>query len=213
MKIKSISILLLTFLCACATTPRYQPANIQIPVETQFYKLNFPEKEDWKGWSISKKENETIVFKQIKKWPLTGEVLAVTTIAVMRDFLLAEREGLGSEDETANNVMDLEENVLREKGEKKGKYTIKEITRETVKSKNKKLYVMNYKLRTKTGFKGYFYQCSRSDSALYLYFPSEFKNDHVFYRFQIDGAYKPGRFAKPNLKKVLEVIDAFEIKK
>jgi hypothetical protein len=207
-------IVLTTLLCSCATFTNIQLANqgnIKSPLEMPSYRLNLID-EEWKSWGLSRKtDNETLLFEKLKVWPLNGEVQGTIAIMVMKNTVTSQ--GLNySEKEYADKVRNTEEMIMREKGPSEGAYELKDIKKDDITYKGKKLYLMTWTSAKGSAIAASFKRSFFVKGALYLYFPEAFMKNHNFYEFVITEAYIPGSLIPFNLEQVYRVIDGFEIK-
>ena len=213
----TLLLFLAAILSSCATSSIHLAGqgNILSPIEMESYRIKLEDESAWKDWASSKNmENDALVFEYLNQWPLSGEVLGSATITVWKDTLSPDAWKL-SEKNIADNLRNMEEKEMREKGwgDGKRKVELTEVTKETIQHNGKRLYVMKYKAQSGSNVGAYLKQIPVIDAALYIYFPENFRKDHTVYRFLIVDSYKLGRpTAKTGLHHIFPVIDGFELK-
>lgn len=210
-KNRLLLIVLTTLLCSCATIQLANQGNIKSPIEMPTYRINLID-EEWTSWGVAKyTEHEVLNFQKLRIWPLNGRVEGIITITVMKNTVTSQRPNY-TEKEYADNIRTIEEMIMREKGPSEGNYELKDVKKEDITYKDKKLYLMTYTSvrgsAIAASFKGSFFM----KGALYLYFPENFKENHIFYEFIVTEPYIPGSLIPFNLEQVYRVIDGFKIK-
>jgi hypothetical protein len=196
---------------SCATVRLANQGNVKTPIEMKTYRINITDEKSWKDWEASTKpENDTLVLKKLKIWPLNGEVQGVTTITVIKDSIAPQGWNL-TESEHADNIRTIEEKIMREKGPVEGKYEIQEVIKGDFIRNVKKLYFMTWKATQGSGGHANFRRTFDAKCAMYLYFPEGYKNTHSLYRFLIIDSYIPLTMISINIEQIYPIIDAFEI--
>jgi hypothetical protein len=176
------------------------------------YRINITEERSWKEWeATTKPENDTVVLKKLKIWPLTGEVQGATTMMVVGDSIASQGWNL-AETEHADNIRAMEEKVMREQGPVGGNYEILELTKGDLMRNGKKLYSMTWTSSQRVKGLGPGMHTVYSKGAMYLYFPEDFKDTHRFYRFVITDSITPPTFLAVNVEQIYPLIDAFTLK-
>lgn len=203
--------LCLTF-SSCATARLANQGNIKAPIEMKTYRININDKNAWNAWEASTKpENDTLVLKRLRTWPLTGEVQGFTTITVIRDSIASEGWSL-SETAHADNVRAIEENIMREKGSAEGNYEIQELSKGDFMRNGKKLYSITWTASQRREGLGSGKHTVFMKGAMYLLFPEGYKDTHAFYRFLITDAVIPPTFLNVNVEQIYPLIDDFVLK-
>ena len=198
--------------CSCATARLPNQGNIKAPIEMKTYRINITDENSWKAWeATTKPENDTVVLKKLKIWPLNGEVQGATTMIVIGDSIAAQGWNL-AETEHAENVRAIEEKIMREKGPVGGNYEILELTKGDLMRNGKKLYSMTWTSSQRVKGLGTGKHTIYSKGAMYLYFPEGFKDTHRFYRFIITDSITPPTFLAVNVEQIYPLIDAFTLK-
>jgi hypothetical protein len=198
--------------CSCATARLANQGNIKAPIEMNAYRINITDEKSWKDWEAStKSENDTLVLKKLKIWPLNGEVQGITTMSVIRDSIAPQGWNL-TETEHADNVRTIEEKIMREKGPVEGKYDIQELTKSDLLRNGKKLYVMTWTASQRSEGLADYKRKFFGKGAMYLYFPEGYKDTHRFYRFVIVDSIIPPTIMSVNLEQIYPIIDGFAMK-
>jgi len=210
---KSFLVASLCFIsCSCATVRLPNQGNVKAPIEMKTYRINPADERSWKEWEASTKpENDTLILRRLRKWPLTGEVQGATIITVIRDTIASQGWGL-TETEHADNVRAIEEKIMREKGPVEGKYEIQELANGDLIRNGKKLYFMTWTASQRLEGLPAYRRMSYAKSAMYLYFPEGYRDTHVFYRFVITDSILPPTFMTVNTEKIYPLIDGFAMK-
>ncbi len=194
-------IILPLVVCSCATMQLAYQGNIKSPIEMPTYRINLVE-EEWKSWDVSiKTKNETLIFKKLKVWLPSVEVQGTIDIAVIKDTVAPEGWNF-TEKEHADNVRNIEEKVMRERGLSEGTYELQDVKKDEMVYNGKKLYSMTWKATKGSAIAASFKRSFFVKGALYLYFPTTFKDSHTFYRFVITESYIPGSLIPFSLEQV-----------
>jgi len=198
--------------CSCATARLANQGNVKAPIEMKTYRINLADERSWKAWEASTKpENDTVVLRSLKKWPLTGEVQGYSMMTVIGDTIAPQGWGL-TEAEHADNIRSMEEKIMRERGPVEGNYEIQELAKGDLIRNGKKLHYMTWTSAQRSEGLADYKRKSFSKGAMYLYFPEGYKNTHVFYRFVIVDSLLPPTFLSANIEQIYPLIDGFEMK-
>jgi len=204
--------LCLTF-SSCATARLTNQGNIKAPIEMKTYRISITDENSWKAWEASTQpENDTLILKKLRIWPLNGEVQGFTTVTFMRDSIAPQGWDL-IETEHADNIRVIEEKIMREKGPGEGKYEILELTKGDLTRNGKKLYSMTWTASQRREGLGAGKHTVYMKGAMYLYFPEGYKDTHTFYRFLIIDSIIPPTFLAVNVEQIYPLIDAFTLKR
>lgn len=175
-----LSILLVTG-CASfkeASKREYEPVSnflqqegAQQRVDVGSFTVDMPPGEGWEA-QIEKRSG-IVVFRNFKK-----KVLGKTPTVI---WVLLEMQGPErwhqTEEDFVNDLWSLEEKEVIQRGEIIG-YSIKDIKKDTVTINGKRLYTWSYKIEE--------HRAPLDDLTVqYLYFPQDFKETHIFYRFLV----------------------------
>jgi hypothetical protein len=202
--------LCLTF-SACATARLANQGNIKAPIEMKTYRINIPDEGSWKDWEASTPENDTLVLKKLRIWPLNGEVQGFITMTILADSIAPQGWNL-TEIEHADNIRATEEKIMREKGPVDGKYEIEEVMKGALLRNGKKLYFMTWTARQRAEGLANFRKTALMKGAMYLYFPEGYKDTHIFYRFLISDSVFLPTFLQANVEQLFPIIDGFAVK-
>jgi hypothetical protein len=198
--------------CSCTTVRLNNQGNIKFPIEMNTYSITIKDEKAWQDWAASKKtENDTLILEKLTVWPLTGEVQKITRIAVIKDTISPEGWGL-TEKEHADIIRNSEEKIMIEKSSTNGTYQLKNVNKSDLLRNDKMLYVLTWQAPSGSDIMASFARTFFSECAMYIYFPKNFIDTHVFYRFLISDSYIPGTLWLINLDPVFEVVDGFENK-
>ncbi len=201
----------LTF-SSCATARLPNQGNVKAPIEMQTYRINIADERSWKDWEASTTaENDTLVLKKLRKWPLTGEVQGATIMTVIRNTIASQGWGL-TETEHADNVRAIEEKIMREKGSVEDGYKLQELANGELVRNGKKLYFMTWTASQRLEGLPAYRRMSYAKSAMFLYFPEGYKDTHAFYVFVISDSILPPSFMSVNIEQIYPLIDDFEMK-
>ena len=131
-----------------------------------------------------------------------------TLIGVFRNEVKQELWHLGKE-EIADDFRNKEENIMRLVGSTKSEHTLKDAKKDVVTIGEKQLYRMSYKV-------SYPFNISEGwkvvNAGLYLYFPPEFKENHIFYGFHFSESHSMGALVTSDAELIYSVISCFQIK-
>jgi len=198
--------------CSCATARLANQGNIKIPIEMKTYRINITDENSWKAWEATTKlEDDTVVLKKLKIWPLNGEVQGATIMTVIGDSIASQGWNL-AETKHADNVRAIEEKIMREKGPVEGNYEILELTNGDFMRNGKKLYSMTWTSSQRREGLGAGKHTVYMKGAMYLYFPEGYKDTHRFYRFVITDSIIPPTFLSVNTEQIYPLIDGFVMK-
>jgi len=206
-----IGIMLLTFslLFSCATAPETQQ-EMKIPIVDAGYFTVEPPYDVlpyYSVWSCQvNKELGAVKFEK-GKYSVLGGWVGSTLVQVFRNGVKQEGWHL-SEEEVANDFRDQEENIMRLEGGTKNEYKLKDVKKDITTIGEKKLYFMSYKISTPFKLIG---GGKIINAALYLYFPPEFKENHIFYGFLFSESHATGALVTFDVKVIYPVINSLKI--
>lgn len=210
--ISIIFILLFTTSCASHSVQLVNQGNITSQIDMDSYIINFPDVNSWKDWAATKDtDSDTLSIEKLKVWPITGEVMGVSNITIVKDNITSIALLDLELNEIAHKIMDAEMQTMNEEGVQKGQYQLEDISRETTDYNGKKLYIMRYKVKTGSALAASFKRSMFSKAALYIYFPDNFQTTHTFYRFLINEYYIPGTLIKVDTDQILPIINNFKL--
>jgi hypothetical protein len=113
-----------------------------------------------------------------------------------------------SEEEVANDYRGGEVMNMEVMGVNPGKYELHDVKNDVTTMNGKKLYSLSYR---KMG--GAWFGANKVEEAvLYLYFPSDFKEKHLFYLFLISEFHELDPAKKADLTPIDPVITSFRLK-
>jgi hypothetical protein len=201
---KLILIILFLFIFSCATTQQ----EIKIPiVDADYFTVEAPHG-TW-AYKVDKQMEFIIIsFEKYKHSTLGGPGIGSILIQVFRNGVKQEGWHL-SEEEVADDFRNQEENIMRFERGTKGKYNLKDVKKDITTIGGKKLYRMSYKVNfpynIKEGWKVI-------NAVLYLYFPPEFKENHIFYGFIFSESHPKGALVTFDVGLIYPVINSLRIK-
>jgi hypothetical protein len=197
---------------ACSTVRLPNQGNVKVPIEMNTYKIILSDERSWKDWEASTKtENDALMLRKLKIWPLNGEVQGLTTMIVIKDTFAPQASAL-SETEHADTVRAMEEKIMNEEGVNKGRYEIQELTKGDLTRHGKKLYFMTWTTSGSLAIPTLNRRTAYTKGAMYLYFPEGYKDTHTFYRFLITDTLYPPTFFKADIEHIHPLIDGFAVK-
>lgn len=200
---KSIGIMLaFSFLLSCATAPETQQET-KIPIFDASY---FTVEPPYGVWDQAYSEPGTIIFGKPKYSVLWGWV-GRTLINVFRKEVKQEGWHL-SEEQVADDFRSQEKNIIRSDWSTKSEYKLKDVKKDVTTIGGKKLYRMNYKVT-------YPYNLMEGwrvvNAVLYMYFPPEFKQNHIFYGFLFSESHAWGALVTFDVELIYPVINSLKI--
>jgi hypothetical protein len=204
---KSIGIMLLTFsfLFSCATAPETQQ-EMKIPIVDAGY---FTVEPPYGVWDCRvDKQSGIIEFNKSKHSALGGPAIGSTLIRVFRNGVKQEGWHM-NEGEVADDFRNQEENTMRLEGTTRIKYELKDVKKDVTTIDGKKLYFMSYKTSTPFKILG---GGTKINAVLYLYFPPEFKENHIFYGFLFSESHNTGALVTFDVELVHSVMQSLKIK-
>jgi hypothetical protein len=197
-----IGIIAAAILCSCATIRLANQGNVRSPIGQASYRIVLPNDADWKDWAVStKSERETVLFETLRTWPFTGEVLGKISIAVMKNEAAPARWQF-TEEQIADEILTLEERTMIEQGVQTRKYSLYDVTRDTVTVGGKQLYRMSYGT-SQGGAVG--------EAVLCVYIPASYRDTHAFYEFLISGTFKKLSGYHIDFDSMVPVIEGFQL--
>jgi hypothetical protein len=208
-----IIILIVFFLLSSCAKPAPMHTSIAEPsIDMGNYRVSPPPGDGWQVDIERENGTSTVTFMKLKLW-WTGRVLGSTLIRVFKDTVKPDSWHL-SEEQVANNVRSTEEKIMIKEGVEKGIIELKDVEKETEIISGKKFYTMTYKTSMGSFLGGVLRQGTwrSSENKLYLYFPPNFNDEHIFYGFLIGEEYEKGALVeKVNLAQIYPVINSFEL--
>lgn len=183
-----------------ATTQQIQQVSEGQVIEMYGYSVEVPPGKDWE--IKTDKVKGSIEFQKFEKNPL-GQVTGVIIINVFQDMLGPEA-WQQSEEEIANNIRNFEEKDMIERGVKTEQFILEDMTKDITTIDGKKLYTLSYTIKERK-------EPVYAKAVLYLYFPRDFKQRHIIYRFLIHASYEKLSKTKPELTIIHPVINSLQI--
>lgn len=203
-KLIGIMLFSFSFLFACATAPETQQET-KIPIVDAGY---FTVEPPYGVWSCQVNKQMGFISFGKSKYSVLGAPVGSTLIRVFRNGVKEELWQL-SEEEVADDFRKQEENTMVEEGVKKGQYKLEDVKKDITTIGGKKLYFMSYK--TSTPFK-VIGGGTKINAVLYLHFPPEFKENHIFYGFLFSESHATGALVTFDVELVHSVINSLKIK-
>ena len=201
--IRLIFIIPFLFIFSCATTQQ----EIKIPiVDADYFTVEAP----YGVWAyqVDKQTGFISVKFEKAKYSVLGAGVGSTLIQVFRNGVKQEGWHM-NEEEVADDFRNQEENIMRLEGSTKIEYKLKDAKKGVTTIGGKKLYFMSYKLtfpyNIREGWKVI-------NAVLYLYFPSEFKENHIFYGFLFSESHPKGALVTFDVELIYPVINSLKIK-
>jgi hypothetical protein len=170
------------------------------------YTIKAPLGKKW-GMEIDA-EREMVTFFLVKRHSRAGQVLGCTMIQVYKNTV--DDPGIQDlrEGEVAGLLLAQEERTMGEAG-----IPITDVKKELTARGGKTYYTLTYKAK-KLKYRNLLLDGVPviSENVLFLYFPPDFKENHDFYGFLINDAYRPDSLATSvNIDQIYPVIDSLEI--
>ena len=198
--IKLILIILLMFFFSCATTQQ----EMKIPIFDASY---FTVEPPYGVWDQAESWVGTVTFGK-PKYSVFGGLVGRTLINVFREEVKQGGWYL-SEEEVADDFRNQEKNIMRFKWSTKNEYKLKDVKKDVTTIGGKKLYRMSYKVTYPYNIKEGWLVVN---AVLYLYFPPEFKENHIFYGFLFSESHSKGALVTFDVELIYPVIDSLKIK-
>lgn len=174
-------------LLACAGTLAVGQSNGGRTVDMGTFTVTAPPGWHWKT-HVDRRARQVLFTHRMAA--SDGDVPHVITIFMGQNKLLHPPRHIG-EQEAADDFRNMEERGMIMKGEWEGEYELRDVTKGAVTIAGKKLYTMSYKQMNGRLFG----KSAVSESTLYVYFPADFSDRHVFYMIIITQLH--GRGEKP----------------
>jgi len=197
--VKLILIILFLFIFSCATTQQ----EIKIPILDAGYFTVEPPYGVWEAYS----GRGTITFKK-EKYSVLGGAVGGTLVNVSREEVKQEGWQL-SEEEIADDFRNQEKNIIRPGWTREKEYKLKDVKKDVTTIGEKKLYRMSYKITYPYNIKGGW---TIINAVLYLFFPPEFKESHIFYAFLFSESHSWGALVTFDVELIYPVINSLKIK-
>lgn len=158
-------------------------------IEMNGYSVNAPLGNKW-GMEVDG-ERKTVTFFLVKRHSRAGQVLGFTLIQVFRNTVVVPEMRKMREEEVADIFRAQEERTMGEAG-----IPIRDVKKEVAARDGKNFYTLTYKA-TKLRYRNLLIDGVPviSENVLLLYFPPDFKENHDFYGFLINDAYRPDSLA------------------
>lgn len=201
---KALVLAVISLLVSCAGTQGIRPEAGEQTVDMGHYTVNRPPGENWK--IETERDKRTVRFLRQPR-SLFGGGLPVVMIQVSQNWVVSEKWSL-NEEETANDFRKSELSGMVIMGVLPGNYGLREVRHDTMTIEGRKLYTMSYKT-----LGGRLFGTDKiQEATLYLYFPPDFRDSHIFYNFvmsEVHDLQKP-RESDPSL--IFPVIDSVRSK-
>jgi hypothetical protein len=152
-----------------------------------------------KGWKVESDTAEGAV-RFSKEKPLT-------LVQVSYNWVVKEEWLQRGEEEIANEYRDEEVVYMTQVGVLQGSYELEDVKRDTTTVDGKKLYTLSY---TTMGGK-WFGKDKVQKATLYLYFPPDFAEEHIFYLFLISVTGKRDSHKEADFAPIYHVINSFRL--
>jgi hypothetical protein len=188
----------LIFLTACATAQNFQKVSEGQVIDMGRYSVTAPAGEGWQ--MIADRGNGTVQFQRLKT-NFFGGVKRGIFINVYQDMLGPELRHKSAED-AANNIIDLEVKNMKEEGVRTGQYALLDVKKDFIALDGKKLYTLTYRAKSLE-------KPVDSKAALYIFFPPDFQDRQIVYRFFINETYD--RSEGTDLAIITPVINSLKI--
>lgn len=199
-------LIMLLFLFSCATPQSINQQGKERTIDMGNYTVDLPPGENW-NVKIDRGTDRVRFLKQPKSL-FGGGGLPTTMIQVSYNWVTQEKMWQWSEDEIANDYINGEINNSMTAGVFPGSYELHDVKKDVTIIDEKKLYTLSYKQMG-----GEWYSTDKiSESILYMYFPSNFKEKHMFYLLIITELNKRDRQATTDLTSILPVIRSLQPK-
>jgi hypothetical protein len=203
---KLMLIILFISLLSCATIQQTQQ-DMKIPIIDADYFTVEPPYGVW-AYQVDKQTGFINVKFEKAKYSVLGAGVGSTLIQVFRNGVKQEGWHL-SEEEVADDFRNQEENIMRFERGTKPEHKLKDVKKDITTIGGKKLYRMSYKLtfpyNIREGWK-------IINAVLYLYFPPEFKENHIFYGFLFSESHPWGALVTFDVELIYPVINSLKIK-
>src|SRR5271169_5728433 len=211
-----ILLTLVSLLFSCATTQQTSREGERHTIDLGDYMVDVPSSEDWQI-QVDKERGIVIFAKEKGKgMRILGQVLGgppiirgITLIQIFRNAVKDSPKCDLSEEEMADDYRNNEENVMLKEGVAKGEYNLEDVKKGVITIDGKRLYFMSYKAATAGSWMG---ATKAVEGTLYLYFPPDFKTNHIFYGFLISESYFRKYFMTVDLTQIYPVINSFQLK-
>ena len=175
-RIIKICLPVLVIIAGCATSSGTVQQSTD-RIELQTYSILPPPGEDWQV-KIDEENEKITCFKRYQN------VLAFfqpnffkeAKIEIFKNAVGQDLWELRPE-EVAEDFLQKEEKIMREKGEAEGKFKIKKLEKGKIEIGDKKVYKMYWKSRFGGTWDPYFV----SEATIFLYFPPDFNTNHLFF--------------------------------
>ncbi len=201
---KAILFFVFFFILILATTQPAYPENKDLIIDAGSYTFRAPPGENWEV-KIEKEKSSVIISKQPRSF--FGSKLPLTTIYVVQNNVLQEKQNL-SEHKIADEVRKNEEMGMFLGGPISGKYFLTDCKNDTITIGETLIYTMSYKNSGGSGFG----KDKVGEFILHLYFPSEFKEKHIFYMIVIGEIHDIAKTKETDFTVVYPIINSLRSK-
>ncbi len=210
----SVIIFLGLFTCSCAVTSTVRIANqgnIKSPIEMANYSIFLSNENSWKDWALTKDiELDTLTIEKLRTTPF-GKIKGSTSISILPGKIDPLTAKLPLEKRAAQ-ILDQEEQTMISQGAEKGEYELSNVLKQKRKVGQKNLNYMTWEATKGTKLSGNLKWKPFIKGAFYVYFPENFNEIFIFYRFVIIESYVPLTRSNIDIETILPVIDGFQLK-
>jgi uncharacterized protein len=189
----------LIFLTACATAQNFQKVSGGQVIDMGRYSVTAPAGEGWQ--MIADRGNGTVQFQRLKT-NFFGGVKRGTLINVYQEMLGPELRNK-SEEDAANSIIDLEVKNMKEGGVRTG-YALLDVKKDFIALDGKSLYTFTYRVKSLE-------KPVDLKAVLYIFFPPDFQDRYIVYRFLINETYDRSEGASTDLAIITPVINSLKI--
>ena len=191
--------------CSMGIPTGDEQTNKDLFVDFRTYSVSYPVGDDWT--CETDRINESVSFKRIKQWDVSGNAIGVTFITVQKNWIKSDTFSL-NEEQTADDYRNNELKIMKEVGVKKGQYELEDVVLFDTIVNEKKFYCMSYTTTSGSIFSGF-----TSEAILALYFPPDFKEKKSFYQFLISDGKKRGFWLGIEASQIYPILKSFNVKK
>ncbi len=215
-KLILLSALLLLF--SCATTQQAQRVKSGETINMGSYTVNVPPGDDWQ--IQIDKERETLIFEKEKGkgMRVLGQLLGgasitrgTTLVKIFRNGVMDPSKWHLSEEEIADDYRNNEEKIVSMGGDEEEKYKLEDVKKGITTVEGRRFYFLSYKATTGSWMGSLKGPSKTVEATLYLFFPPDFRFNHIFYGFLINESYLRGNLLTVDLTQIHPVIKSFRI--
>jgi hypothetical protein len=215
MILKSIALLLLF---SCATTQQAQRVKEGETINMGSYTVNVPPGDDWQIQIDKEREAVIFVKEKGKGMRVLGQLLGgnsirrgTTLIQIFRNAIMDPSKWYLSEEEIADDYRNSEENIVSMGEDEKEEYKLEDVKKGITTVEGRRLYFLSYKATTGHWMGSLKGPSKAVEATLYLFFPPDFRYNHIFYGFLINESYLQGNLITVDLTIIYPVINSFRI--